>query len=1256
MLVTLPLALKAHTPDTLFMHFPATDYPILAEELPEVSYSKDLNALGYTAADAHLCSALIEYPEFAPLTTEEHNRLRKYFATHSKEETALGEMPHVTTRSNIFRKKPLLDVSFCPIVVRNGKYERLVSCKLVVKSPVSSSRKKVESNIENRYAANSVLASGKWVKIAVSKEGMYEITAAQLQKWGFNNINRVKLYGYGGRLITERLEFTGSNSVIDDLNEVPLYRKSESVLFYGYGPLSWSYNSTTGVTTHTDNYYSTRGYYFITEGDSPAKIEEAPITETSTSYSTISYVPSASLYDGNAFAWYDGGRRLFDSYDFASGSSHTYRVDTPDYDEEADMFPPTLTVSFSASHPVNSTPLSINMNGTEVAKQNIGKYGNNESARVVTTNTKVGSHMATTNNITLITGNSNNARLDYISLSYPRRLNASSQPFSFVTGRTEPVQLEIANATAGTQVWELPHGATPLQRMPATLNGKTLLTSAIPTNTRVALVNVNASYSAPEYVGEVSNQNLHADKDIDMVIVVPSSGKLLSEANRLAEIHRNHDGLRVRVVRACDIYNEFSSGTPDASAIRRYMKMLYDRAESEDNMPRYLLLFGNGLMDNRMLTSANSRKQADDYLLCYEIDNNLNSIGELHSYCTDDYFGLLDDGEGNTILTEKIDLGIGRFCCTTPEEAKVLVDKAARYLFNEDAGDWKNNIMLMGDYGDSNTHMEDAERVGLDLSNADSRLNILKLYPDMYKSTIAATGITFPQATTRMEEILKQGVTLVNYSGHGSPNQISHGWLTSTEHLRSINNRHLPLWLLASCEIFPIDSEEENLGRMSMLKPDGGAIGFICATRSVYASYNNPLNRKVGQYLLTKTPEGERYTFGEALMKGKVDMISQSTDKTMNKLKYVLIGDPALVLSTPRYNITLDSINGEPFESSPEAPLKTLQAASAVRLSGHTEHADDGFVTIRIFDHSQTITCLNNSLDNVDNFQFNSLGNCVFTGTTTLENGKFSITATIPFDIDYADLPARISLYAVNTDKTREYAGVYSNICLNGTDEAAKNDVTPPSVFLYIGEEDFPNGGITAPSFQLDARIADDFGINVAGSGLGHDMSLIVDGDVANSIRVNDYFSYDLGTYLSGRLSYPMQDFTPGLHTLDLRVWDICNNSTLAHLDIMVQNEVAADNKFSVAITQNPVKTSTTIVASLVDNAVNEPVNFYIYDAAGNLVWNMEVYTIDADRYISVPWAAVNNAGAPLGSGVYFLSAKHGKERCRAKKIIVFRQ
>ena len=1225
-------------PDTVFLHFAAADYRVVnADDMPEATYSQEL------PYDMEV-RAQVVYPEYAELTASE-------LAVAKAANLPEGLQPQVSVSNS--RKQAIADVVFCPVVRFGETYKRLVSCKVVLTEvPGRQNVKAVQE--EKRYADKSVLSSGKWVKIYVASEGVYELTAATLKKWGFSDVSKVKVYGYGGRILPEKFSFTGSDALIDDLAEVPCYRgKKTSLLFWAEGPVRWeySYSQSQPRYLHTDNYYSQYSYYFVTEGDAPVQMET--LAEGQPASRTIGTVPAYALYDGNAFCWYGGGRTLFDSYDFAVTHDKTYKIATPDAVKGAESY---VDLSVGASSAISKTLFTAKVGGNLLGTVSVGTFGSNEKGRV-STGFFTTTDLQAQNSFLLTTDNDNAARLDFLRVTYKRQLNGTAAPFAFQTGEKSDVNVSVENADANTQIWKLGRGTTPVQIVPGTLTNSAFVTkTALTTSDRYALVNVNRSYDEPKLAGEVQTQNLHGHAATDMVILIPESGKLAEQAERLAKLHREKDGLRVHVVKTNEIYNEFSSGTPDASAVRRYMKMLYDRAQTDDDMPRFLLLLGNSCWDNRMLTPEMKNCKVEDYLPAYEVNGSANSVGTVYSYCTDDYFGFLDDNEGANIRTEKMDLSIGRLPCADADEAKIMVDKIVAYRNNSSVGSWKNRILLMGDDGDANEHMEDAERVGKVIDdNTNRAFTIQKNYWDAYTRTTAATGFTYPQVSAKIKEQWQRGVILANYSGHGSPHQISHSFLLLEDDFNNVTDR-LPLWVLASCEIYPVDQDEQNMGRIGMLNPHGGAIGFICATRAVYATQNNILNRHYCSFVFGRDEKGRRHTIGDALRLAKVKLVTTSGDLTMNKMKYVLIGDPALALSIPTRELRIDSLNGKAVGEA----IQELKGGSGVRFSGHVVKEDgsgvdetfNGSVTATLFDREEVITCKNNGGSAQTPMTYRDRPNQLFEGNSPIKNGRFDVLLTLPLDISYTNDPARLQMYAVSNDSTLECNGYFEKICLNGTDPSVLGDTIAPKVFLYMnGDEEFPDGGSVAPDAVLCANISDNIGINASGLTIGHDIELTLDG--SQVYKLNNNFAYDFGSSVKGSLQFDLPGLKYGMHTASLRVWDVNNNFAVGHLNFVVRPAGEISDAFGVTLTHNMVQTTTGIVVRTREGDT-EDIELRAYSSSGQCVWTKIVAA--GTKFVSVQWNLTDNGGGALPAGLYLVSAKQGKKESRAKKLVITRQ
>ena len=1153
-------------------------YNLTAEEvkidslLPFVNYSWPL---GGNYADSTY-EVRIAYPEFLDMAEEDVNR---YHAITTEQ---LPELPRIQQYVGVSRKSGTLYAQFVPLVFREGKYQKLVSFQLQVKSAPAGKTRRASSS-GDRYAAHSVLSSGHWAKIRVPETGFYHLTDALIRKAGFKNPKKVKIYGYGGELQPEVL--TGEYlSETDDLKEVATCTIKGKRLFHASGPVSWASNTT---LARTRNPYSDYGYYFLTESD------DEPLTADSASF-VSSYYPSASdyhdLYEVDDYAWYHSGRNLYTSEKLTVGSDRN--ITLPGVHSTTTQINVNLSYDskFVATLLMNGTTI-----GTLTASSGLTSSGTLSDGNAVATQASwkfllPDSVMKTTDNkLTLRQTSGGEVRLDYVSLCY---------------------------------------------------------------STPKALTDFTISLPVPEYLYNITNQDHHADSAVDMVIIIPTSQKLLSEAERLKTLHETYDSLRVRIVPADELYNEFSSGTPDANAYRRYMKMLYDRAGTEADQPRYLLLFGDGAWDNRMLSSGWRSLSPDDFLLCYESEN---SFSATKSYVSDDYYCLLDDNEGGSILKDKFDAAVGRLSARTAEEAKILVDKIYAYRTNAYAGAWQNTLCFLGDDGDQNRHMQDAEAVVSTVKSLYANYDIKKIYWDAYTRVTSSTGNSFPDVTRLIKQQLQKGALVMNYSGHGGPSLLSHEAVLRITDFGEASSLRLPLWVTAACDVAPFDGQSDNIGETAMFNKKGGSIAFYGTTRTVYASYNRLQNQSFMKYLLA-SKNGRRLTIGEAAYLAKNDFVSGSTEMLTNKLQYVLLGDPALTLASPTEQAVIDSINGKAVADG----IQQLKAGSKVTLKGHLPgHADfNGVVTITVRDIEETIVGKQNDPVATETaFEFQDRPNTIYNGSDSIRNGQFSFSFAVPKDISYSDKTGLFLVYAVNNDKSLSAHGECESFTLTGTEDLS-NDGVGPSIYCYLNSESFVNGSTVNATPYFYAELTDKDGINVSG-GIGHDLELIIDNDMNLTYQLNERFQYDFGDYCKGKVDYVLPELSDGPHKLLFRAWDAQNNSSVAELSFVV-NATQQPTLSNVICTKNPATTSTSFVISH-DRAGSEvDVELEVFDTSGRLLWRKSETGIPTDQTYTIDWDLTTGNGSRLKTGVYLyrvLISNNGSSKAsQAKKLIVLGQ
>lgn len=1196
----------------------------------------------------------LDYPEYVRLTAVEAEHVAVWGEN-------LPESPHIYNNVEVSRKTGVLDVAFIPIVRRDEAYYKLVSFKMkIVRRPKVQVQAlpvpERKQTIKNRYASSSVLAQGRWVKIGIKEDGVYRLTPADLKRAGFSDPSRVKLYGYGGHVQDEKID---ADKDFDDLEEVPLYRDDKGLLFFGKGLVSWSVPDSKGRSTHRVNTYARQACYFLTEGDAPKTIE--PAGGMSSFHKNLDYTPAHVLYEKEEFAWYQSGRRFYEAVNYATSNSHTYQLPVVDPVAAAGG---TLKVSFAA-HTTNKSGATVRpvVDGSALPSISISQSGEYDAARegVFTYTLSRLQEGDTGTQVTLTSTSGINARLGYLELCYRRKLRMRDAFLRIRHTETTPANFVIdANGRSALKLWRLGRRNEPMVEMSGSWDGSSYVVPVTAPDLEYVVVDVKADFPSPVILGEVSNQNLHETPAADMVIIIPSSGKLYAQAERLAEAHRSMDGLRVQIVRADQIYNEFSSGTPDATAYRRFMKMLYDRAETDADVPRYLLLFGDGVWDNRMLTAEARGLNPDDYLLCYESEN---SLSHTRSYVMEDYFGFLDDGEGVRLLEDKVDLGIGRFPVTTDAEARILVDKTIDYMENRHAGSWRNVVCVMGDDGDNNDHIERAEVIAKQIEEEHPDMQVNRILWDAYKREASASGYSYPGVTADVRKQMAEGCLMMNYTGHGNPRELSHEYAIKLSDFTAFSSPNLPLWITAACDVAPFDMLTNNIGENAVLNKNGAAVAFYGTTRTVYSPPNSLMNRYFTRYVLGRDSSGRRNTIGDAVRQAKVSVLTQGggTSYSENKIHFVLLGDPALKLGVPDYELVVDSING--MKVGDGLPFADFKAGSVARVSGHVADASgvrlpdfSGVLSATVYDSKSVITCLNNGGKSDTAVVYLSRDKRLYTGSDSVRNGKFSITFPIPMDIKYSGESGRVLLYAIDNEKRREANGYTENVSVGGSSSELSGDKEGPKITAYLNREDFVSGGTVNASPYFVAMLEDESGINVTNTAVGHDLELTIDGDPSKTYVLNGEYVSELGDYRKGQLAYVIPSLPDGKHTLTFRAWDVVNNSSAVTLDFNVDGRLSPE-LINLTCTNNPAREQTTFIMRYDRPGTECSFTLEVFDFAGRKLWQHTEQGVSDNGIYYVNWNLTTSTGMPLSTGVYLyratVSTSDSKAVSRANKIIV---
>ena len=762
-----------------------------------------------------------------------------------------------------------------------------------------------------------------------------------------------------------------------------------------------------------------------------------------------------------------------------------------------------------------------------------------------------------------------------------------------------------------------------------------------------------------KYVYNIMNQDLHADRDYDMVIIIPTSQKYRAQADRLKEHHEKHDGLKVRVVPADEVINEFG-GTPDANAYRRYMKMLYDRAETPEKMPKYLLLFGNGAFDNRMVSNVWKGQSPDDYLLSFESEN---SFSETKTYTNDGFFCLLDEGEGVKLTTsDREDIAVGRLPVTTAADAKVVVDKIIAYAQNDNAGSWQNTVAILGDDGDNNRHMADAEAVAEALESVTHDVYIRRIMWDTFQRVSSSTGHSYPEVEKVWKELQQNGALIVDYSGHGRADMMSHEGAIKLADFENFTNTNLSFWITAACGTTPYTNRSDHFGNVSLLNAHGGCVGFYGTSHSVFPSENRAINTNLIMTLFTKV-DGDYVSLGEAQRITKNKLISRGSDLTVNKLQYALLGDPALKLNIAKNKVVIDSINGICLAATPPSSFVKLKAASVARISGHVEKDGaeannfNGLATIVIRDAIKKVVCLLNDKAEADEpFEYYDRTTTIYKGNANVFGGKFSMVFAVPKDIEYSGESGLLTAFAVD-NATHATAHGYTTKFEASETEAVYTDSIGPSIYCYLNSPSFQNGGDVNPTPLFYAELSDKDGINTSGSAYGHDMLLVIDNDANQTYVLNDNFTFELGDYTKGSTYYNLPTLAPGKHTLKFRAWDILNNSSTTSLTFNVTNALKP-NIQDIYCTKNPARDDTSFIITHDRKGSAVTIEIEVMNMVGRPLWRKTVKSsASSSGSVVVDWDLTTAAGGKLQTGVYLyrvhLSSDGSDSVSKAKKLIV---
>jgi len=1113
--------------------------------------------------------------------------------------------------------------------------------------------------------SESVLSKGKWFKIGVVQSGIHKIDYKFLKNAGLDvdklDPKKIQIYGNGGGMLPQK----NSSFRVDDLaeNAIKVFGESDGkfdgsdyILFYAQGPTRWSQQVSQGIFVHAKNIYCDSAYYFITYDQAAGKRVESKLSPTnSSSFQTV--FDEHLMWEEDKFNLIKSGREWYGD-NFNNTGSYTYNFDLTGYQSGTTIQIKTecgivyglnggQSGSIFFQYKLNNVNIgSIGIASGEGTCASCLQKGTSRSA-VFSTTSEIGNPSAVAISVSANTSQDPNGRsyLNYIALNYKKMLAINDGQTAFRTFDQQfDVNYQVSSASTTSEIWDV---TTPYNTvMIGVGNGNTVefLAEKQTLNHEFIAFTPEKISLSPSYVSKVPNQNLHGMAVPSLLIVTHYS--LLNQAKQLADL-RISQGISTEIVTTSQVFNEFSGGAQDVTAIRDLCRMLYLIGGFKN-----LLLFGSCSYDYKNRISANT-----NLVPCYESYNSFHSV---YSYSSEDYFAFFGENEGdweeNGVVNYNMQIGVGRIPVKNATEAQNVIDKLITYSQVNSFGKWRNKSIFIADNGsnrgEGNIFLNDTEGIVGLASSKNGNLNVSKIYLDAYRDKSTPKGVETPGANEALRNGINQGALLLNYIGHGGTEGLAQEGVITKSSIEEMENiARLPFWVTATCDFSTYDDPaKEAAGVKVLTKAKGGGIGIISATRTVFSNSNAALNNSFFNAVFNRMPDGTMPTLGEVLRQTKNGSLFG-----VNNRSYSLIGDPSMTLNYPKYNAIATKINGKVSD--------TVRALSEMRIEGKITSGNDtslvanfsGQVIFEIYDKVDTFNTFGQQYSQATKVAQRS--SIFYAGKAEVKNGVFSTSFIVPKDINYQFGNGKISMYAFDEIHKVDAAGYKSDFIIGGGNPLAATDTIPPAIKLFMNDTTFKNGNLTHSNPFLLAKLFDESGINIARSGVGHEISAVIDSETSNPIILNDFYETSLNSYKNGSVNYQLSTLSEGNHTLTVKAWDTYNNSAVQKIDFIVSNtsKLTLEKLFNYP---NPASEFT--VFQFIHNHAGEDlvIDIEVMDRSGSLVHKISENIVQSQSTVEYRWDFNESNNIIAGSYVYrckLRSLTHNSEALAVEKLVIIR-
>ncbi len=1098
---------------------------------------------------------------------------------------------------------------------------------------------------------NSVLSEGEWVKMSLKNPGMYRINYQTLKDMGFDpdqiDPKNIAIYGLtGGKL--PQANSTQYPSDLIEMNikvlgeEDGVFNENDLILFYADAVDDIEYLANKRRFRVEKNPYAIEMHYFLTiQTQKGKRIKRA--LNLGLEHPAIHHYSNLIHHEDELRNLLQSGRAWFGEL-IPAQSAFNFRQTLAPLKEDGKF---RLEISAMAQAFVD-TKLNVGVNDQEIGElsfsaipdQQYGIKGNEQSLLYEGSNQLFNTsdfHLS----LNFDPAGSNNARafLNKITLELELKAHFDQNQELFrlpPQTQTAVATMHINTTNNDIQVWNVKQALHP-EYQDFEQSEHDIKFGYFADLYQEYVIFQTDELPIPNFFEPITNQNLSGSPAEDFLIITHPLFE--SAAQRLAQFREQQDGLKTMVVTPEKIYNEYSGGRQDVSAIRNFIRHQYQKGQL-----KYVLMFGKGSYDYRNIIDKDG-----NFVPTYE---SRNSLHPLLTFSSDDYFGFLEDDEGEWEESRSgdhsLDIGIGRIPATSIAQAETMVDKIIHYQTqSETFGSWRSRLVFVADDGDFNIHQRDADQLATAVDDNAPAFETAKIYLDQYRQERLPNGERSKAATKALTDAVNKGALVVNFTGHGSETTWMQEQVLTFNTIEDWQNpNRLPFVITATCEFGRNDDAQIFSGAEKLIfQENGGAIGMLTTARPVFASSNFALNQALYNIILKN--EGGYPRLGDIIKFTKNNALRGSLNRN-----FILLGDPSMRLAYPKHKVEFTTINEQTPSSS-----DTLKAMQPISLTGkivsdqQTVFGFNGSILVQLIDKAQTKITLGS--DNPP-FEYQERDQVLFKGRTEVKNGLFELQFTIPKNIDYSFGRGKLMAYAFDTLHQEDALGSSNSFTLGGTFEQPITDVNPPQIQVFLNDTLQPIQGLYPGQVLSIIQLSDDSGINISQAVPGQNITLTLNDSITEV--VTHLWEPQSSDGTRGQLIFPWSQLPQGTHTLTAKAWDIFGNPQTETVHFAVSQE--ATIIYAIKNYPNPFINETTF--EIIHNLVGSDLEVLIevIDAQSKSIVSLVKNFVNADSNLRMTWNRNNGEEQPVGAGIYLYqihltSKTNGIREVKRGKMII---